>query len=153
MSEVFKTRIVEAPQIPEISPQAPQPTKSDKLSGNEAKATDPITEDEKNLEVWEGLNRRKFVTDYFDIGNIDGEFNLKMDTAVIDKYIKQLIEEKGYEKNIDNYKSLLAEIENEIGSNRLEIFTRIKKLAGYAKVLNKINELKKKKKLYLPSDD
>jgi len=151
MTEVFKTRTVESPVEPEIA-QASQPIKSDELVGYETKTQDPLTVEEKKLEIWEGLNRRKFITEYFDIGNIDGEFSLKMQTSVIDKYIRQELEEKGYEKNIENYKSVLSEIENEIGSSRLELFKRIEKLTNYAKLLNKMNELKKKKKLYISSD-
>ena len=103
MSEVFKQR-VEAPVEPETAPQAPQPQElvSDSLRGNERKAGEILGSEEKKLEIWEGEHKRKFVTDYFDIGNIDGEFNLKMDTSVIDKYIKGELENRKYEKNIDN---------------------------------------------------
>jgi hypothetical protein len=147
VNEIFKSR-VESPQEPEIAPQAPQPLKSDELTGLEKKAQEPSTKEEERLEIWEGLHSRKFVTEYFDIGNIDGEFNLKMDTSVIDKYIKSELETRKYDKNIDNWKSILAEIEKEIGSDRMETFSRIKKIVGYIKVVQKINEFKKKKELY-----
>jgi hypothetical protein len=155
MSEVFRQRqtTVESPVEPETAPQGPQPTESSELAGNETKATDEITVDEKTLEIWEGLNRRKYATEYFDIGNIDGEFNLKMETAVIDKFIKGELETKKYEKNIDNWKEVLQEIENEIGSNRLELFTRIKKIVSYIRVLNKYRESKRRKEQFLNSNN
>lgn len=148
MSEPFRRR-VEAPIEPDIAPPAPIENKSDKLRGDETKASDELTSDEKILDIWEGLNRRKFITDYFDIGNIDGEFNLKMDTSVIDKYIKGELEKLSYEKNIENYQKLLQEIEEEIGSRPLELFSRIKKITGFIKAVNRLEEAKRKKELYL----
>ena len=152
MSEVFRERVA-PPVEPEIAPQAPIPLKSDELAGNERKLADPITEEEKKLDIWEGMNNRKFVTEYFNIGNIDGEFNLKMDTSVIDKYIKAELENRKYEKNIDNWKAVLEEVEAEIGSSRMELFSRIKKIAGFIKAVNRLNEAKKKKELYAQSSD
>ena len=149
---VFKERVEHQEETPIEVPKIE--IKSDELKGYEDKATDPITEEEKKLEIWEGLNKTKFINDYFDVKNtVDGDFALKMQTSVIDKFIKGELERKGYEKNIDNYKSVLEEIENEIGSNRLELFKRITKLTGYIKVLNKFTEAKRKKELYIQSDD
>jgi len=149
---VFKERVEHQEETPTEVPKIE--IKSDELKGYEDKATDPITEEEKKLEIWEGLNKTKFINDYFDVKNtVDGDFSLKMQTSVIDKFIKGELERKGYEKNIDNYKEILEEIENEIGSNRLELFKRITKLTGYIKVLNKFTEAKRKKELYIQSDD
>jgi len=155
MSEIFRERVVESPQEPEIAPQASKPveTKSDSLKGNESKAGEDLDSEQKKLEIWEGEHKRKFVTDYFNIGNIDGEFNLKMQTSVIDKYIKGELESRGYEKNIENYEKILQEIETEIGSDRLELFKRISKITQYAKALQRLNQAKALKEKFLNSTD
>jgi len=147
VNEIFRTRRPEAPDAPQAPPQSLE-LKSDKLAGNEGKMQEPETMDEKTLDIWEGLHRRKYATEYFDIGNIDGEFNLKMETSIIDKYIKGELESKEYEKNTDNWKAILSEIEKEIGSDRMELFSRIKKIVGYIKVLNKLRQTKSLKEKY-----
>ncbi len=138
---------------PQEAPQLTQPAKpqSDDLKGNEAKASDPLTEEEKNIEIWEGLNRRKFVTEYFGIKEFAEEFNLKMQTAQIDKFIKGELEKRGYEKNIDNWKNILSEIETEIGSDRMELFSRIKKITGYVKAISRLRRAKELKDKFINS--
>jgi hypothetical protein len=152
MSEIFKERVVESPVEPEIAPSGLGELKSDELAGNEKKVTEPLDNEQKTLDIWEGEHKRKFVTEYFKIGNIDGEFNLRMDTSVIDKFIKQQLEERRYEKNIDNWQEILAGIENDIGSSRMEVFSRIKKIVGYIKAVNRLNDAKQKRELYLNRD-
>ena len=144
MTEVFKTRVVEAPVTPEIAPQGPQPTKSDELAGKEDKASDELTAEEHNLDIWEGLKRTKYVTEFFGVKEYEGEFNIKMQTSAIDKYIRAELEERGYEKNTQNWEKVLSEVEEEIGSGRLELFKRLTKLVGY---INAVNRLKKAKAL------
>ena len=151
-NEPFRTR-VEPSQAPEIAPQTTtEPLPSDTLQGNEGKMGDELTVDEKTLDIWEGLHSRKYATEYFNLGNIDGEFNLKMETSIIDKYIKGELENKKYEKNIDNWKEILSEIEKEIGSERMELFSRIKKIVGYINVLNKLYKARELKNKYLISE-
>jgi hypothetical protein len=150
MSEVFRTR-QEAPQEPETAPQATETIElpKDTLKGNEHKVGDIPTPEEKNLDIWEGLNRRKFITEYFPIKEFSEEFNLKMQTSKIDKFIREELGKRKYEKNIENYEAILKEIEEEIGSSRLELFERIKKLVGYVNVVNRLNKLKALKEKYL----
>ena len=152
MTEPFRVR-VEVPQTQEIAPQATrtEPIPSDTLQGNEGKMGEELTVDEKTLDIWEGMHHRKYATEYFNLGNIDGEFNLKMETSVIDKYIKGELDNRKYEKNINNWQEILSEIEKEIGSERMELFSRIKKIVGYIKIVNKYNEFKHKKDSYLNS--
>lgn len=121
----------------------------DALDGSETKLSEPLSAEEKKVEIWEGLNNRKYVTEYFDIGNIEGEFGLKMQTSTIDKFIKGEIEKRGYENNIDNYEKILAEIEGEIGSSNLELFKRISKITNYIHALNKLYKAKALKDSYL----
>lgn len=149
MQEVFRKReeTVVAPEVTE-APVSVSTQKSDELAGHEKKMQDEPTEDEKDIDVWEGLNRRKFVTDYFNTEQFEHEFGVKMQTSKIDKYIKAELSKREFSKTTDNYKSILAEIESEIGSSRMETFSRLKKIVGYIQVINKMNSLKEKKKLY-----
>jgi len=151
MDEVFKTRVVEAPQEPEIAPQGAQPAKSDKLAGNEDKASDELTQEEHNLDIWEGLKRTKYVTEFFGVKEYEGEFNIKMQTSAIDKFIRAELEERGYEKNTENWEKVLSEIETEIGSDRLELFKRLTKLVGYINAVNRLKKAKALKEKYLNS--
>lgn len=149
MSEPFRTRqdIVEAPE-PEIESI---PLESDSLVAGAKKLVDPLTEEEKTLDIWEGLNRKKFVSEYFDVSNIDYEFNLKMQTSLIDKFVRQELEKKGFVKNIDNWKQELQEIESLIGSSKMEVFKRIQKIVGYINAVNKYNKSKALRDKYLNS--
>ena len=148
MSEVFKTRVVESPQEPEIAPQGPKPTPSDNIPPGADKATDTPTVEEKTLDIWEGLNRTKFINEFFKIREYADEFGLKMQTATIDKYVRSELEKRSWEKNIDNWQKVLSEIETEIGSDRMELFQRIKKITGYVQAVNRLNKAKEKLKLY-----
>ena len=145
---VFRTR-VEPPQEPEIVTQPTKPQISDELAGYEKKAQEPLTDEEKTLDIWEGLKRTKYINDFFNIRAYEGEFNLKMQTSTIDKYIRNELEQRGYEKNTENWEKILNEIESEIGSGNLEVFKRISKLTNYIKVLNKLYAAKKLKEKYL----
>ena len=152
MSEVFRER-VESPVEPEIAPQAPLEMKSDELAGNEKKVQDEPTNEEKKLDIWEGLWRKKYVNEYFDTHNTSDDFTVKMPTSEIDKYVRSEIERLGYEKTTENYKKVLADIETEIGSDRLELFKRFTKITGYIRAVNKLNKAKALKEKYLNSID
>ena len=148
MTEVFRER-TEPSQTQEIEPQATiTPKVSDSLSGNELKATDPLGVEEKRLEIWEGLNRTKYINDYFNIKAFEGEFNLKMQTSQINKYITGELENRKWEKSIDNWSKIMGEIEGEIGSKEMTVFDRISRITSYIKVLNKLREAKKLKEKY-----
>lgn len=146
MNEPFRTRTAEP--TGEEPKELHSDQKSDDLQGNETPTRNPLTEEEKTLDIWEGLNNCKYLSDYFKIKAYEGEFSLKMQTSQIDKYIRAELETRGYEKNIDNYKKVLQEIESEIGSDRLETFKRITKITGYIRALKRLNEAKKRKELY-----
>lgn len=145
----FRTR--QPSQTPEIAPQPTKPAEvlSDTLKGNETKLVDPQTAEEGRLEIWEGLNRKKFVNEYFDTHNTADDFNIKMPTSEIDKFIRAELEKLGYEKTTDNYKKILSEIEEEIGSTNLEQSKRFQKITGYIRALRKLYEAKALKEKYL----
>lgn len=147
MTEVFKTR-VEPTVTPETVPQAPLEVKTDNLAGNESKTQDEALSEEKTLDIWEGLNRRKYGEDYFDIRNIAHEFPLKAQLGFIDKWIKSEIESKGYEKNIENYQKIISEIETELGTSPFDPYKRLQKIFSYLQVVKKISELNSRKEKY-----
>jgi hypothetical protein len=148
MTEVFRERIVESPVAPEIAPQATKPIEVEDVPGYAKKVQDEPTREEETLDIWEGLNRRKYGHDYFNIREFAHEFPIKANFGLIDKYVKGEIEERGYEKNIENWKKVIQEIESEIGSSRLETFSRIQKIVGYIKAVQRLEDAKAKKKLY-----
>ena len=107
------------------------------------------TKEIKNIEEYEIEKGHKFAENYFDVRNIVAEDKImRMEISQIDKYIKNKIEKNGMAKTVDNYSHLLSELENEIGSSRLETYKRIQKIIGYLKVLNKYNKLKELKEKY-----
>lgn len=126
----------------------PSLQKSDSLDGNELLAKDPETSEERNLEIWEGLNRRKYVVDYFNVRETADEFMVKMPTMEINKFVLSELKARDYAMTVDNYKSLLAEIEGEIGSDKLDLFNRFNKLTGYIRAVNKLNKAKELKDKY-----
>lgn len=108
-------------------------------------------EESKNkLEVWETLNSKKFVNEVFDIHNIGGEFMVKMQTAKINKFVMGEMEERGWDKTTDNYKAILQEYESEIGTERLPLFERFKKLNGYIQAIKKLRDAKKRVGTFKP---
>lgn len=152
MNEVFRERVVESPETPEIEPQH-VPT-ADEVVGSPDPNIKPLKDTEsliENIEVWEGENKRKYGHDYFDIREIADTFPLKAQFGYIDKYVKQELENRGYEKTTKNYEAILQEIEAEIGSSRLDAYKRMQKIFSYLQVVKKISDLKKKKQLYMES--
>lgn len=76
-----------------------------------------------------------------------------MPTSEIDKFVRAEMEERGFEKTIDNYQEVLREIEEEIGSSRLELFKRFTKLTGYIRAMAKFRKAKALKEKYIVSED
>jgi hypothetical protein len=101
------------------------------------------------LEVWEGENKKKYVNEYFNTHNIAHEFMFKMPTSEIDKFIKSELETKEFEKTTENYKNTLAEIEKEIGSEKLELTKRLQKIVGYIRAMKKLYQAKKLREKYM----
>lgn len=150
MSEPFKTRVetTDAPQGPQEPPQATKEVTSDKLAGFEDKATDPLTAEEKKLEIWEGLKRHRYGEDYFNIKNIVHEFPLKAEFGFIDKFVKAEMEAQDMAMTIENYESFIRELEEELGTSQTETYKRINKIFNYLKTLRKYREIKEKKDAY-----
>ena len=149
--EPFRQRI-EPSQEPEIVPPRTEtrPLPSDTLKGNESKAGEEFNE--KNLDLWEGLTKKRYIDEIFDTHNTSHEFLVKMPTSEIDKYIRGELEKRGYAKTIDNYKSILGEIESEIGSDKLDMFKRFTRITGYIRAISKLYKAKALKEKYLIPD-
>lgn len=153
MNEPFRTRdvsdvTVEAPLEAQDAPQSTKQVISEDIPAGAKPLQDEPNLDEKQLEIWEGLNRTKYINEYFNIKAFEGEFNLKMQTSQINKYIKAELETRKWEKSVDNWSKIMNEIESEIGSKEMTTFERISKITSYIRVLNKLNEAKKLKEKY-----
>lgn len=151
MSEIFKTK-VESPVEPETASQDPIDLKSDELAGNETKTQEEPNIEENKLDIWEGLNRRKYGVDLFNIRATHETFPISAQFTFIDKFIKGEIEERQYEKNTKNYDNILKEFEAEAGTENLETYKRLSRLFEFIKVVKKYREIKKKKELYTLSN-
>lgn len=145
--EVFRTR-VEHPHT-----QEPQVTKIEEVAEGINPSLPPErNENFDNLEIWEGENKKKYVNEYFNTHNIAHEFIWKMPISEIDKYIRNELESREYEKTTKNYKEILAEIETKIGSEKLTLSQRLHKITGYIRALKKLYKARALKEKYLISN-
>lgn len=145
--EVFRERVAAEP-----TPTLDKPVdKGDEKSYAVGRETETTTEFKTNLEAWETESRKKYVNEYFDTHNLSADFSAKMLLATIDKFVRSEMEERKYAKTVDNYKEILREVETEIGSDRLELFERFKKLTGYIKAMGRLKDIKKKLGAYKPN--
>ena len=127
------------PKVEEIGrPLSPE----DKI-GNE--------ENFESLEIWEGEKSKKYVNEYFNTHNIAHEFMWKMPLAQIDKYIREEMDSREYEKTKTNYRDILNEIESEIGSEKLQLQKRLQKIAQYIQVSRKYRAIREKKESFRQS--
>lgn len=143
--EAFRQKIIsqEAPQ------EAPKKTEITPTKDLAEPTSEPLKEkDSLSLDVWEGEHKRKYGVDYFDIRNIAHEFPLKANFGVVDKFIKVELENKGYSKTPENYVAVLKQIEQEIGTERMETFKRLQRISDYIKVISKYRALKVKKEQF-----
>lgn len=134
-----------------VEPEAPKeerdtPNLVEERIDGALKDPDAVEEIQKPspLEEWE-IEHGKYGLEFFNIKEIAGEFPLKMQFSIVDKYVKGLLEEMTpgrYQEAIDN-------IENEIGSAKLGVYERLKKLSDYVRIVSKMNDLKKKREQFL----
>lgn len=99
------------------------------------------------LEEWE-IKNGKYGLEFFNIKEIAGEFPLKVQFSAVDKYIKGLLQEEGH-ITPQRYQETIDAIEKEIGSSKLGVYERMKKLADYVRIVGKMDELKKKREAFL----
>ncbi len=108
-------------------------------------------EDFEDLALWEGEKNKKYVNEYFNTHNIAHEFMWKMPLAQIDKYIREEMDSREYEKTKTNYRDILNEIESEIGSEKLQLQKRLQKIAQYIQVSRKYRAIREKKESFRQS--
>jgi len=134
---VFREKVEEV-EI-EIIPDKPRETEGLIVTDIENK---PEEIKKKNaLEDWEIANG-KYGLELLGIKEIANEFPLKGYFGILDKYIKEQI---GDESTPAKWQSILAELEGEVKTEKLDPYKRLKKLSEYIQViqkLNKLNELK-----------
>lgn len=135
---------VEEPEAPQEQRETPN-----LIEGREdgaVKDKDAIEEIEKPspLEEWE-IKNGKYGLEFFNIKEIAGEFPLKMQFSAVDKYIKGLLQEGGLKMTPGRYQETIDAIEKEIGSAKLGVYERMKKISEYVKIISKMDDLKKKR--------
>lgn len=140
MNTIFRTRVIQQESTPEkpaeVTGKVEDPSKLEILEKNPS-----------DLDNWETING-KYGLEYLGIKEIGNEFPLKMHFSVLDKYIKEQLTERGYDKTPAKWQEVLKELEDEIGSSKLNSIERLKKLAGLINIIRKQNSLKAKRKLY-----
>ncbi len=136
-----------------VEPEAPKEEREtpNLIEGREdgaVKDPDAVEEIKKPspLEEWE-IKNGKYGLEFFNIKEIAGEFPLKMQFSVVDKYIKGLLQDG--EMTPGRYQEAIDNIEKEIGSSKLGVYERLKKLADYVRIVGKMDELKKKREQFL----
>jgi hypothetical protein len=141
MTEVLRPRVE-----PTVSAPEPQGEfKPEDKSIFPSKVETAVSREYKdNLEVWETEGKKKYVNEYFDTHKTAGSFIVKMPIGVIDKFVRGELQDRKYEKTTANFRTILEEIEREIGSEKLNLFERLNKLTGYIKAFNRMRDAKKK---------
>jgi len=131
----------------------PEPEKPAEVTGIVEDKTDlEITDGRTNdLDIWE-QNNGKYGLAYLGIKEIGKTFPIKAQFGEIDKYIKGELEEKGYDKTPLKWQEVLKELESEIGSDKLNVYERLKKLTALIRIIKKQKELKEKRRLYSSFD-
>lgn len=138
----FRTRQIasEAPEV--VSTPGPVQPESKEIEVHHEQETP------ERVDIYEFEKGHKIADSYFGMREIAaGDWNVKMNLARIDKYIKQTIETKQYDNTVDNYKNLIGEIEGKVNSTKLMGKARLQRILTYINLMqrtNHINELKNK---------
>lgn len=106
-----------------------------------------IVAESNDLENWE-MQNGKYGLAFLGIKEIGKTFPLNAQFGVLDKYIKGEMEEKGYDKTPAKWQEILKELEDEVGSEKLNSYERLKKLVSLINIIKKQKALKAKRELY-----
>lgn len=104
----------------------------------------------KPQEDWES-DTVKYGLKLFGIEETYKEFPLKLHYGALKNYIAEQLSERGWEHNTKNFHALLNEIEGEIGTGKLETYSRLKKLYEYIQVSKKFKAIREKRDAFLNS--
>ena len=147
MSEtVFRRKVEEEPETkpePRDTPNLTEGREDGALQ--DADSVDEVPRPEP-LDEWE-IRNGKYGHEYFGIKELANEFPLKANFGVIDKYVRELITESG-QITPEAWQKVVDDMENEIGTRKLNPYDRIKRLAEYVKVMHKIRTLNAKKRMF-----
>lgn len=138
MSEPFRTRQTPTPEAPLI-PGPVQPTAKPLESFSAA-------ENPERLDVYEFEKGHKLADSYFNLREVSaGDWNVKMNLARIDKYVKSVLESKQYDSTTSNYREILSELESQVNSTKLMGKARLQRILTYINLLQKTDHIKQLK--------
>lgn len=138
--EPFRTRELasDAPETP-ITPGPVQPIAKEIEEHHEQ-------ETPERIDIYEFEKGHKIADSYFGMREVAlGDFNVKMSLARVDKYVKSVIESKQYDNTVDNYRSIIADIESKINSTKLMGKARMQRILTYITLMQKTDHIKKLK--------
>lgn len=144
---IFRERIIEPVEGDSTVEVPTKNTIDGEIDGEKLREPDAPEQERDELQEWEDSNG-KYGAKFFGVQEILKTFPMKIHFGAVDSFIKEQITEKGWSRNTENYQKILNDIEKEIGSSRLETFSRMKKIYDYIQVVKKMNELKKKKESF-----
>lgn len=147
METIFRGRVES-----EESPIQGTPVKETQniAEGKEDVAISGEIPERDQLSDWETTNG-KYGAEYLGIREISKQFPYNAQFGLLDKYINEELSERGLKRTTEGYQSILSEIENEIGSGKLDTFERLKRLSDYVRVMKKFREAKKKREEFQAS--
>lgn len=90
----------------------------------------------------------EYILELFDLKQTHKEMPTKIQFNSLNKYVRDQLTERGWEDNKKNWQSILSEIENEIGTVRLETSERMKRIYEFLMVKKKYKEVKEKMDSY-----
>ena len=146
-SAIFRKRI-EEPESPEsVETGRETPNLVDGLIDGAAKDLGDSEEISKpsEFEEWE-IRNGKYGIEYFGIGEIAKTFPISAQFAVIDRYVRG----KMTGQTPASYQETIDAMETEIGSRKLGLYQRMKKLHDYVRVMEKYEKAKKLKDSFAP---
>lgn len=141
-------KVAQRPKIEFVEEEAPKEVSA---TISEKKEEDAAPNEEyERIDVYEQEKGHRVAEDYFKVRDLMSEdFNVKMNVLAIDKYVKGILKERGMDKTVPNFNATLKEIEEEIGSGKLDVFARLTKLVNYTKIIQKLNKAKEDKEAFL----
>ena len=151
MSEnpVFREKIEEVVEVEKTPQSVETPNLIDEKIDGALRDADAVEESKPDSELtkWE-IKNGKYGIEFFGINEIAKTFPISAQFGIIDNYIKEQITENNYDETPTRYQTILDSIEQEIGSAKLNIYDRLKRLSEYVKVMKKMEHIKKLKESY-----
>lgn len=146
---VFRVKKEESPEETQIPEKRETPNLIEERIDGALRDVDAVDEVKRAdpLEDWETRNG-KYGIEFFGIKEIAGQVPYRLYFGTIDGYIKSEIASRGLERSPSSWQEILSEMENEIGSTKLDVYSRLKRLSEYALVLKRYRAAKEKKEAF-----